>query len=112
MSVSQLGQEKCQVCEGYINPLGLDDIKHYMTEIDSEWQVNEKGHLVRQYKFKNFKEALDFANKIGKLAEEEGHHPNLIVGWGRCTIELWSHNIKGLSKNDFILSSKIDALGE
>jgi len=112
MNLSPLREEKCQACEGYVEPLGVDEIKHYQDEINSAWQLNDKGHLIRQYKFKNFREALDFANRVGALAEEEGHHPNLSIGWGRCTIELWSHNIKGLSKNDFILSAKIDALGE
>ncbi|NLJ99179.1 MAG: 4a-hydroxytetrahydrobiopterin dehydratase [Tissierellia bacterium] len=66
--------------------------------------------LKKEYKFKNFKDALDFTNKVGSLAEEEGHHPDIYLSWGKVVIKLWTHKIDGLHKNDFILAAKIDEI--
>ncbi len=88
------------------------EIKPYLEEV-KEWKVvNDKGvdTISRQFKFKDFKEALAFVNKIGEIAEEEGHHPDIELGWGRVGVELSTHAIGGLSTNDFILAAKIDKL--
>lgn len=76
-----------------------------------DWEVVEEVKIVKQFKFKNFKEALAFVNKVGELAESENHHPNIFLyGWSKVKITLTTHALKGLSENDFILAAKIDAL--
>ena len=76
------------------------------------WELNEKGTVIeRTYTFKDFAEALAFANKVGALAEEEGHHPDMFVAWGKVRLTLTTHAVKGLSENDFILAAKINGIG-
>ncbi len=74
------------------------------------WQVVEHHHLVKEFTFKNFREALDFTNMVGELAEREGHHPDIHLAWGKVRIEIWTHKMNGLSDSDFILAAKIDKL--
>ncbi|MEX2017065.1 MAG: 4a-hydroxytetrahydrobiopterin dehydratase [Candidatus Pacearchaeota archaeon] len=73
------------------------------------WKI-KKGKLHREFKFKDFKKTLEFVNKVGEIAEKEGHHPDIYFTWGKCTIELYTHSINGLSENDFILASKINKI--
>ncbi len=83
-----------------------------MFQLEPEWMLIDDAHLlVREFSFKNFKEALAFANKVGEIAEAEGHHPELTVSWGSVGVELTTHAIHGLSENDYILAAKIDKLG-
>ena len=74
------------------------------------WCLNDVGHFYKEYFFKDFREAMDFANKVAELAEKEAHHPNLTISWGMCAIEIWTHDIDGLTESDFILATKIDAI--
>ena len=76
----------------------------------SGWKVVDEHHLRKEYKFKNFREALDFINRVGELAEEQGHHPDICFGWGKAEITIWTHKIDGLTESDFILAAKIDNL--
>ena len=75
-----------------------------------DWQVVNEHHLQRNYRFKNFKETLDFVNRVGELAEEQGHHPDICFGWGKADITIWTHKIDGLTESDFVLAAKIDKL--
>lgn len=78
-----------------------------------EWQIVEKDgikRIERSFKFKDFPEALNFTNKVGEIAEEEGHHPGIMTEWGRVTVEWWTHKIKGLHRNDFVMAAKTDRL--
>ena len=104
-----LTDKRCQPCEGGTPPLGGDKIKDLIREIPV-WSLKE-GHLCRSFKFKNFAEAIKFVNSVAKLAEEEGHHPNILIHYNKVDFDLWTHAIKGLSENDFILAAKIDRLG-
>jgi 4a-hydroxytetrahydrobiopterin dehydratase len=79
-----------------------------LRQLDSGWSLNEGGHLERLYNFKDFAQALAFVNKIGAVAEEEGHHPDIYLAWGRCRIEIWTHKIKGLTESDFFMAAKVD----
>jgi 4a-hydroxytetrahydrobiopterin dehydratase len=72
------------------------------------WRLNAEGHLERMYPFKNFAQALEFANQVGAIAEAEGHHPDLYVAWGKCRVEIWTHKIQGLTESDFYLAAKAD----
>lgn len=103
-----LKEKKCEPCEGIGQGLNLKQITNFMVEL-KEWSL-ENGHLVKYYDFKNFKENMIFVNKIAELAEQEGHHPNFFINYNKLKLELWTHAIKGLSENDFILAAKIDEL--
>ncbi len=105
-----LAQKKCVPCEGGALPLTSSEAVTLLKEV-SEWKVAQDAKRIsRSFSFKNFAQALAFANKVGAIAEEQGHHPDLHVEWGRVTVELSTHAIGGLSVNDFILAAKIDAI--
>lgn len=108
--MSDLSQKHCVPCEGGAKPLSLVRAKELLKQV-SGWAPGEDGKwIVKQFKFSNFAEAMDFANKITPIAEREGHHPDVHVSYGKVVVELSTHAIKGLSENDFILASKIDAV--
>lgn len=86
-----------------------DEIGELLAELDG-WEVVREHHLLKSYTFSDFREALAFVNRIGQLAEEQGHHPDICFGWGRADITIFTHKIDGLSTSDFILAAKIDAL--
>ena len=106
-----LFDKKCVPCEGGVDPLDISEIHKYQKNIDG-WDVvkNEKNiyFLEKRFNFKNFLESQGFVNEVGKIAEEEGHHPEILFGWGYAKINITTHAIEGLSENDFILASKID----
>jgi len=77
--------------------------------LDDGWRVIDDHHLQREYRFKNFRQALDFTNVVGEIAEDEGHHPEICVGWGRVKVSVWTHKIDGLTESDFIFAAKVDA---
>lgn len=79
-----------------------------LRELEGGWQLNPNGHLERTYSFKDFAEAMAFANKVADIAESEGHHPDLHIAWGKCTVEIWTHKIRGLTESDFYLAAKAD----
>jgi len=102
--------QKCVPCEGGAKPLSRDEYAPYLSEI-GDWNVNEEKKIEKQFKFKDFKQALAFVNKVGDIAEEEGHHPNInLFGWNNVKITLYTHAIGGLSVNDFIVAAKINKL--
>ena len=103
-----LASKKCLPCEGGIQPLASNKIKMYLKLVHANWEVIENYKLRRKFQFVNFRHTMDFTNKVAEIAELEGHHPVMHVGYGECTIELWTHAINGLSENDFILAAKID----
>ncbi len=105
-----LTQKKCVACEGFETPLNKVEAEVLLKQAPS-WLLSEDGKWIsREYKFKNFAEALAFTNKVGAIAESEGHHPDLELGWGRVKISLTTHAIKGLSENDFIVAAKVNTL--
>lgn len=105
-----LTAKKCVACEGGIPPLSGALLKKYLGEVKG-WALAEDGEKIRkEFAFPDFKSALAFVDKVGARAEEEGHHPDIRLGWGKAIIELTTHAIGGLSENDFILAAKIDAL--
>lgn len=109
--MSNLAKKKCIPCEGGIAPFNPAQAEELLRELNPDWMVIDDAHLlVREFRFKDFAEAMSFANKIGEIAEAEGHHPDLNIGWGRVAVELTTHAIEGLSENDFILASKVDQI--
>ncbi len=104
-----LSEKKCQPCRGGVPPLTAEEIEPLFEEL-VDWELKDDNRLLKVYKFSDFKSALRLANKIGEIAEQEGHHPDLLVRWGELKIELWTHKINGLTESDFILAAKIDKL--
>lgn len=106
-----LEEDRCIPCEGGVTALGVDEVRALLTELGDNWNVVGDHHLAREYRFLDFADALRFANRVGELAEAEGHHPDLLVGWGRVSVTLFTHAVDGLTKNDFILAAKIEQMG-
>ena len=109
--MSDLLKKKCVPCEGGVKAFDISEIHKYQKKVDG-WEVkkNEKNiyFLEKKFSFKNFKESQNFVNKVGDISEDEGHHPDIIFGWGYSKIQIMTHAIEGLSENDFILAAKID----
>jgi len=101
---------KCAPCSGKTPKLESEEISNYLSQLNG-WNVNDEQEMIfKKFKFKNFKKALEFTNSIGNIAEFEGHHPDISLGWGYSIVMLHTHAIKGLSVNDFVLAIKIDEL--
>tara|TARA_B100000965_G_scaffold188346_1_gene157198 strand:- start:289 stop:699 length:411 start_codon:yes stop_codon:yes gene_type:complete len=112
-NMTELADKKCVPCEGNTPPFDTKEIHKYLKKVDG-WDVksdNEKSYfLIKEFKFKNFLESQDFTNKVGIIAENEGHHPDISFGWGYCKVKIFTHAIKGLAESDFILAAKIDKI--
>ena|SRR3989344_8799653 len=106
--MSSLLQKKCVPCEGGESPLKSKDIEKYMAELQDGWELSKNMKISKVFKFQEFKGAISFVNKVAALAEQEGHHPNIIINYSQVELILWTHAIGGLSENDFILAAKID----
>lgn len=103
-----LADNTCVPCRGGVPPLEPARVQELLTQLGRGWSLNQAGHLERLYTFKDFAEALAFVNKVGAVAEEEGHHPDLLLAWGKCKVELWTHKINGLTESDFYMAAKAD----
>lgn len=108
--MSDLLDKKCIPCSIGAPTLEADEIEDLYKSLKEGWIVIDNKYIEKEYKFKNFKDALDFTNKVGNLAEKEGHHPDIYLSWGKVVIKLWTHKINGLHENDFILAAKIDEI--
>ena len=111
-NMNELSKQKCEVCRAGARLVSREDMNR-LKPLVPEWEIIETNgisRLKRAYFFKNFKEALDFANQVGLIAEQENHHPAILTEWGRVTVEWWTHKIEGLHRNDFIMAAKTDAL--
>jgi len=111
--MTDLYNKKCEPCEGATIPFDVSEIHKYQKKVDG-WDIikNKKNiyFLEKNFQFENFKNSQDFVNLVGKIAEEEGHHPDITFGWGYVKINITTHAIEGLSENDFILAAKIDTI--
>ena len=110
--MAELAQQKCVPCMGGEPPMTDAEIASMIPQV-REWQVAEQEgtkRLRRVYTFKDFVQALDFTSRIGRIAEEEGHHPAILTEWGKVTVSWWTHKIRGLHRNDFIMAAKTDRL--
>ena len=107
--MSELAERECVPCRGGVPPLKGDEIRPLLGQL-SGWDAVDDHHLRKEYRFKNFRETLDFVHRIGELAENQGHHPDICFGWGKAEITIWTHKIDGLTESDFVLAAKIDKL--
>jgi len=101
-----LAEKQCVPCRGGVPPLPEPEQQVLLEELGHDWTINDEGHVEKRFSFEDFAQAIGFADRVGIIAELEGHHPDLHVGWGYCTVEIWTHKIDGLTESDFILAAK------
>ena len=104
-----LADKNCVPCRGGVPPLQGKELKDIHRSVPN-WTVTNGHHIQREFRFPDFKQALDFVNHVGEIAENQGHHPDILLSWGKVEITLWTHKIDGLSESDFIMAAKIDRL--
>ena len=102
-----LSEKTCVPCRGGVPPLTADQIRPLSDEV-KDWHVVNNHHIEREFRFPDFKTALGFTNKVGAIAEEQSHHPDIFLAWGKVVVKIWTHKIDGLTESDFILAAKID----
>jgi len=107
--MAELCTQKCVPCQGGVPSLEADEMAPLLGQLNG-WEVVENHHLTRLFTFPDFAGALAMVNKVGDLAEQEGHHPDIYLAWGKVRIDIWTHKIDGLTESDFILAAKIDKL--
>lgn len=108
--MNELASKTCVPCKKGAPSLQGKQLKELLAKLGKGWRVARKHHLEKEFKFKDFLQALDFTNQVGKLAEKVGHHPDIYLAWGKVRITIWTHKIDGLTESDFILAAKIEAL--
>ena len=108
----ELAAGKCVPCKGGTPPLKGPDLDALLDRLGGGWQVIEEHHLDKQFRFKDFREALDFTDRVGELAEEQFHHPDIHLAWGRVRVVIWTHKIDGLTESDFVFAAKAEELSE
>ncbi len=104
----ELASKECVPCRGGIPPLAGDELQTLSQQLGNGWEVVDAHHLSKEFTFKNFTEALTFVNLVGDAAEEQNHHPDLYLAWGKVRVEIWTHKINGLTESDFIFAAKAD----
>ena len=108
--MNELANRVCVPCQGGIPPIKGKKLKELQDQLGNGWNVINEHHLKKKWKFDDFESALNFTNKIGSLAEDQGHHPDIYLAWGKVEIKIWTHKISGLTESDFILAAKIDRI--
>lgn len=103
-----LAAKDCIPCKGGVPPLAGQELHTYYAQLGSGWSLVEDHHLVKEYTFKNFQEALDFTNIVGSIAEAENHHPDILTAWGKVGVTIWTHKIDGLTESDFVFAAKVE----
>ena len=104
---TELAAKQCVPCRGDVPPLAEPAARELLGQLDG-WTIEQEYHLTKTFKLGDFAEALALTNRIGAIAEEQGHHPDIHLAWGRVTVEVWTHKIKGLTESDFIFAAKVD----
>lgn len=107
--MSELASKECVPCRGGVPPLPPDQTAELLRQIEG-WSVENNHHITRTYEFPDFVQALAFVNQVGAIAEEQSHHPDIYLTWGKVRVDIWTHKIDGLTESDFILAAKIDAV--
>ena len=105
----ELAAKTCLPCRGGVPPMPPEETTRLLARL-SGWKLNGKGHLEKTYPFDGFRPGLQFVRRVGEMAEEQGHHPDIFLAWGKVTLEVWTHKIGGLAESDFIFAAKADSL--
>ncbi len=105
-----LAQQQCIPCRGGVPPLEGEALDALAEQLGAGWRVVDGHHLEKEYRFPNFVTALDFVNRVGEMAEEQNHHPDLVLAWGRVVVHIWTHKIDGLTESDFVFAAKAETL--
>src|ERR1044072_8034669 len=108
--MSELAKKECVPCKGGVAPLKGRELTELLDMLGGGWLVVDEHHLEKEYRFKDFRSALAFTNRVGELAESQGHHPDIHLSWGRVRLTVWTHKIDGLTESDFILAAKADSV--
>lgn len=108
--MTDLASKQCIPCTGGVPPLKGPELASYTDMLGNNWEVVKDHHLEKAFTFENFKQALDFTNRVGDLAEAQGHHPDIYLAWGKVVVTIWTHKIDGLTESDFVLAAKVDQL--
>ena len=106
--MTDLAKKTCVPCRGGVPPLKGAQLEELQDKLKNDWKIINEHHLEKEYSFKNFKEALDFTIKVGELAENQDHHPDIFLTWGKVKVTIWTHKIDGLTESDFIFAAKTD----
>ena len=106
--MSELADMKCIPCAGGVPPLTGQDLMLLLNRLGGGWSIVREHHLEKKYAFPDFRQALDFTNRVGELAEHEGHHPDIYLAWGKVILSIWTHKIDGLTESDFVFAAKAD----
>lgn len=107
---AKLETQKCQPCKPGEQPLKGEALKTFSDQVGGGWKIVDGKQLEKEFAFKNFRDALAFTNRVGEIAEQENHHPDIFLTWGKVKLNIWTHSVGGLSPNDFILAAKADAV--
>jgi len=107
--MEDLASQNCVPCRGGVPPMKGRELEQMMKAVP-EWKTVNEHHLVRAFAFPDFKQALEFVNRVGEIAEQQGHHPDILLAWGKAEVTLWTHKIDGLTPSDLIMAAKIDRL--
>ncbi len=108
--MSKLANKECVPCKGGVPPLEGEKLKELANDLGADWKVMRGHHLEKEFKFENFRQALAFTNRVGELAEQQNHHPDIFLAWGKVKVTTWTHKIDGLTESDFVLAAKIEEL--
>jgi 4a-hydroxytetrahydrobiopterin dehydratase len=108
--MSELAEKECVPCKGGVPPLKQRELTELLDKLGEGWRVVDEHHLEKEYRFKDFRTALAFINRIGELAETQGHHPDIYISWGKVKLAIWTHKINGLTESDFIFAAKADIM--
>jgi len=108
--MNALAEKECVPCKGGVPKLAGKELSDLASQLPSGWKVLNEHHLEKEFAFKDFREALAFTNRVGELAEAQGHHPDFYLAWGEVKLTIWTHKIDGLTESDFIMAAKADAL--
>ena len=106
--MSELAEGTCIPCRGGVPPLKGDELVDFQQKLRNDWEIIDEHHLEKEYFFSNYRKALDFTIKIGELAENQNHHPDIYLAWGKAKLSIWTHKIDGLTESDFIFAAKAD----
>jgi 4a-hydroxytetrahydrobiopterin dehydratase len=108
--MANLAEKECVPCKSGVAPLHGDELSRLIQDLGLGWRVVNDHHLERDFKFDNFRQALDFTNRVGELAEAQNHHPDIYLAWGKVKLTLWTHKIDGLTESDFVFAAKVNRL--